>query len=305
MKNKSTLDYFLNSPYYSIKHTNYFEIYDKLLSKFVGTKLTFVEIGVLDGGSLFMWRSYFGENARIIGVDMNPDATKWRAHGFEIYIGDQSSPNFWKSFFEKIGGVHVILDDGGHRNDQQISTIESALPFVVDGGMLIVEDTQTSFMKFESFKKYSFIKFLQEKVSSMYARSDDLRIPEDKYSKLVYSIEFYNGICVLNIDRNLCGGTKRIENEGVKSHQADFRYSNDRRFVQTLRNFYNWVSWDYMSKDQIALHPRIHRLMSYSFFNLSARVLIVPVRYFLYLGLKVCNYVKLRSILMSSGKEDK
>ena len=33
-----------------------------------------MEIGVLGGGSLFMWRDYFGPKARIIGVDLNPNA---------------------------------------------------------------------------------------------------------------------------------------------------------------------------------------------------------------------------------------
>lgn len=66
MGDKSTFRSFLNSPYFSIKHTNYFDVYDKLLTKFVGETITFVEIGILDGGSLFMWRDFLGKNARII-----------------------------------------------------------------------------------------------------------------------------------------------------------------------------------------------------------------------------------------------
>jgi len=113
----STHDSFLKSPYFSLKHGNYFPIYDELLLKFVGQPITFIEIGVLEGGSLFMWRDFFGKNARVIGIDMNPEAAKWREHGFEIFIGDQSSPKFWKELHEKVGSVNVVLDDGGHRND--------------------------------------------------------------------------------------------------------------------------------------------------------------------------------------------
>ena len=86
MENKSTFQAFSSSPYFSIKHTNYFDIYDKLLSKYIGKEITFVEVGILDGGSLFMWRDFFGKNARIIGVELNPEAIKWREHGFSIYI---------------------------------------------------------------------------------------------------------------------------------------------------------------------------------------------------------------------------
>ena len=36
-----------------------------------------------------MWRDYFGKDARIIGIDLNPEAKKWEKHGFEIFIGNQ------------------------------------------------------------------------------------------------------------------------------------------------------------------------------------------------------------------------
>ena len=90
MNYKKNLSYkaFIKSPYKSIKHTTYFDVYDELLSKYRNKKITFVEIGVLSGGSLFMWRKFFGRKARIIGIDLNPVAKKWTKHGFEIYIGD-------------------------------------------------------------------------------------------------------------------------------------------------------------------------------------------------------------------------
>ena len=59
----------------------------KKFDEIVGKEITFVEIGILDGGSLFMWRDFFGNKARIIGVDLNPEAKKWEKEGFEIFIG--------------------------------------------------------------------------------------------------------------------------------------------------------------------------------------------------------------------------
>jgi len=58
-----------------------------------------VEIGVANGGSLFMWRSFFGKKARIIGIDFNPTAKKWEKYGFEIFIGNQAHSIFWNFFF--------------------------------------------------------------------------------------------------------------------------------------------------------------------------------------------------------------
>ncbi|MDQ8161336.1 MAG: hypothetical protein P3C10_02010, partial [Gemmatimonadota bacterium] len=66
-----------SAPYLSIKHANYFAIYDELLTRYRGRPVTFVEIGVLNGGSLHMWRQFLGNDARIIGVDLNPAAQRW------------------------------------------------------------------------------------------------------------------------------------------------------------------------------------------------------------------------------------
>lgn len=74
--------HYKKSPFLSIKHASYFQVYEELLSKYKNKKITFVEVGIFNGGSLFMWRSYFGEQARIIGIDLNPEAKKWEKEGF-------------------------------------------------------------------------------------------------------------------------------------------------------------------------------------------------------------------------------
>ncbi len=102
---KTDLSYiaWVSIPYMSIKHSTYFSVYDKLFKNFCGKEITFVEIGVLSGGSLFMWREFFGPKARIIGVDLNPEAKRWEAEGFEIFCGSQSDEVFWSSFVEQVG----------------------------------------------------------------------------------------------------------------------------------------------------------------------------------------------------------
>lgn len=146
-KEISSYSSYKKSPYKSIKHSTYFPVYDRLFAQFAGKEITFVEVGVLNGGSLFMWRDFFGPKARIIGIDLNPDAKRWERDGFEIHIGSQSDPDFWNTVFAEIGEVDILLDDGGHTFEQQIVTVESALPHIKDGGLLVVEDTHTSYMK--------------------------------------------------------------------------------------------------------------------------------------------------------------
>ena len=117
----------------SIKIESYFNAYDEIFKKYIGKNIIFVEIGVLHGGSLQMWKDYFGNQARIIGIDINPEAKKLEEKGFEIFIGSQSSEDFWDNFYKKVGFVDVVLDDGGHQNAQQIITAFKSIPNINDG----------------------------------------------------------------------------------------------------------------------------------------------------------------------------
>jgi hypothetical protein len=69
---------FIKSPLYSSKFDKYFAIYENLFQKYINKRITFVEVGVAMGGSLFMWRDYLGKKANIIGIDLNPEAKKLR-----------------------------------------------------------------------------------------------------------------------------------------------------------------------------------------------------------------------------------
>ena len=60
----------------SLKCDTYFQTYEELFNEYVGKEIVFVEIGVLHGGSLLMWKEYFGPKARIIGVDLDPKARR-------------------------------------------------------------------------------------------------------------------------------------------------------------------------------------------------------------------------------------
>ena len=92
----------------SLKMESYFSVYDEIFEKYIGKKIVFVEVGILHGGSLEMWRNYFGNQARIIGIDINPEAKKLEDRGFEIYIGSQSSKDFWDNFFKDVGPVNIV-----------------------------------------------------------------------------------------------------------------------------------------------------------------------------------------------------
>ena len=56
------------------KWEHYFEVYERFLSPIRHANPVVMEIGVQLGGSVEMWRDYFGAATRIYGIDINPEA---------------------------------------------------------------------------------------------------------------------------------------------------------------------------------------------------------------------------------------
>lgn len=127
------------------KYTSYFPVYEQFFSKFREKEMTFVEVGVQRGGSLNMWRKYFGASAKIIGIDIDKNVLAHQREDLQIVIGDQADPNFWKQFLSTVDKIDIFLDDGGHTMVQQKNTLLSVWPKIADGGVYLCEDTHTSY----------------------------------------------------------------------------------------------------------------------------------------------------------------
>lgn len=214
---------FKDSKRKSYKLQKYFSVYNEMFEKYVGKKITFVEIGVLDGGSLEVWKNYFGNNARIIGVDLNPECKKFETDGIEIFIGDQADPFFWKNFYEKVGNVDVILDDGGHKNKDQIITTINSVHNINNGGLLVFEDTCTSYwQKFGNPHTYSFINFSKKLIDDINYTYPDLPSFKLSLNNAIYSIRYFESFCIFYIDRNKCYKNYRVENNGLRTGNDNF-----------------------------------------------------------------------------------
>jgi Methyltransferase domain len=122
------------------KWTHYYDIYERHLTKFVGGEVTIVEIGVYSGGSLDMWREYFGPRCHIHGVDIAEACRAYASDQVSIWIGDQADPDFWRGFVSEVATIDVVIDDGGHQVDQQVATLEALLPHLSRGGVYVCED---------------------------------------------------------------------------------------------------------------------------------------------------------------------
>jgi Methyltransferase domain len=133
------------------KWEHYFDIYHRHFHRFRGQQVHVLEIGVYSGGSLDMWREYFGREARIYGVDLEPACKIYERNGVQIFVGDQADRAFWRRVRASIPALDIVIDDGGHELEQQIVTLEELLPFMRPGGVFLCEDLHQAFNRFATY----------------------------------------------------------------------------------------------------------------------------------------------------------
>jgi hypothetical protein len=165
------------------KWVHYFEIYHRHLKKFIGTDVHVMEIGIYSGGSLPMWRQYFGEKCQVFGVDIEAVCKVYEADRIKILIGDQGDRTFWASVRKTVPRLDVIIDDGGHHPEQQIASLEEMLPHLVPGGIYICEDTTGVPNYFTSY------------VSGIANQMNGMR--PSRFESAIDSIHIYPGVSVI------------------------------------------------------------------------------------------------------------
>ena len=119
------------------KWHHYFEIYDRHFARFRNKPITVVEFGVSQGGSIQMWKHYFGDQLQFVGVDINPNCKQFEEPGVRIEIGDQQDRKFLRALSKTLPPIDVLIDDGGHTMEQQIATFEELFPMVAPEGQAV------------------------------------------------------------------------------------------------------------------------------------------------------------------------
>ena len=124
--------------------------YQSHFAPFRNKKILLLEIGVgghevpTEGGkSLRMWKQYF-HNANINSIDIF-DKSALQEKRIRIFKGSQVDKDFLHQLIKNIGNPDIIIDDGSHVNEHVIETFKIMFPLLNDGGIYVVEDTQTSY----------------------------------------------------------------------------------------------------------------------------------------------------------------
>ncbi len=184
------------------KWQHYFNIYDRHFSRFRGTDVHVVEFGVSEGGSLQMWKEYFGDKCHIYGVDINPHCKDLEEDRISIFIGDQEDREFLRSLSEQIPRIDILIDDGGHRMQQQINTFEELFPHISENGVYLIEDLHTSYWKGWGGggykKKGTFIEYSKNFIDYINAwHSQTPKLPVSDFTRTARSLHFYDSILAI------------------------------------------------------------------------------------------------------------
>ena len=131
--------------------SHYYTPHYKLhLGRFKFRRVNLMEIGVggfekpdKGGNSLRMWKQYFPFGS-IFSIDIY-DKSLLQEKRIKIFKGNQVDENFLNKVVNEIGGIDIIIDDGSHINEQVIETFKLLFPKLKDGGIYVIEDTQTSY----------------------------------------------------------------------------------------------------------------------------------------------------------------
>ena len=179
------------------KWSNYFNIYDAHFSRFRGTAVNVLEIGIGEGGSLQMWKWYFGSKSKIFGID-HQERKLFKEARIETFKCDQENIEEMTEILVMLPKIDIIIDDGGHTMDQQLATFQVVYPFISDTGIYLCEDIHSSFLpEFGGDTKRTFLAVMKKHIDQLTASRSQGEIPITDFSLTTDSMHFYNGVVVI------------------------------------------------------------------------------------------------------------
>lgn len=214
------------------KWLHYFDIYHRHFAKYIGQSPIILEIGVYHGGSLQMWKEYFGVGCQIIGIDINPNCKELESDDVTIYTGSQEDRDFLGQVVNDVGPVDILIDDGGHTMQQQRITFEQLYANVKTPGVYLVEDLHTSYWRDwgggldnpNSFIEYS-KKLIDQLNAWHYGKQpgddqSDRSLVVNEFTRNTYSMNYYDSVLVLEKAMINEPSAKRIGKEQIEENLA-------------------------------------------------------------------------------------
>jgi hypothetical protein len=183
------------------KWRHYLAIYDRHLSRYRNTPVKILEIGVSQGGSLRLWRHYFGPGAAIYGIDIDPRCARFDGRDANVRIGSQEDGGFLETVVSEMGGIDVVIDDGSHVADHQVKSFELLFPQISQTGVYICEDLHTSYWPGTYNGGYrksgTFMEYAKSLIDDLHADFHDHPPKLGDVHRWIDGIHFYNSMVVI------------------------------------------------------------------------------------------------------------
>jgi hypothetical protein len=183
------------------KWIHYFDIYQRHFERYRNKEIVILEIGVDQGGSLQMWKKYFGSQAKIYGVDINPACKNLEEENIKIFIGSQSDRAFLRTIITQIPQIDILIDDGGHSMTQQIISFEELYEHIKPDGVYLCEDLHTSYkLKYGGGYKRrgTFIEYSKKFIDYLNAyHTEQKSLKVNFLTKSAWCLHFYDSVLVI------------------------------------------------------------------------------------------------------------
>ena len=154
------------------KWSHYFAIYQSVFEPLRARRLRILEIGVLQGSSLSMWRKYFiHPDTQIVGIDIQETCSRYDMphDGVHVRIGSQDDREFLEAVISEFGPFDLIIDDGSHKSSHIIASFNILFgPGLKDSGIYFVEDLHANYWPSWRDSKKSFLDVCKELLEHMH-----------------------------------------------------------------------------------------------------------------------------------------
>jgi len=123
---------------------NYTRVYHPMFKEMIGKRISIFELGIATnpGSSLRAWKEYFID-ARVFGADIDREIL-FEEEGIKTFYCDQTDQSsirqMWSREELREEMFDIIIDDGLHEYDANITFLESSLHKLKKGGIYIIED---------------------------------------------------------------------------------------------------------------------------------------------------------------------
>jgi SAM-dependent methyltransferase len=186
------------------KWKHYFPVYETHFRRYVDRPMTFLEIGCGEGGSLQLWKRYFGPHAQIVGIDILPHCAQYEEDQIAVRIGSQSDTSFLAGVIEEFGAPDIVVDDGSHVMSDVVATFGFLYPRTAPRGIYLVEDLHTAY-----WDRYggglgrpgSFIELCKSLIDELNADHSDGALPPTDFTRSTLSMHFHDSMVVFERGR--------------------------------------------------------------------------------------------------------